>query len=134
MLNVVALMGRLVADPQLRQTQTGRRVASMRIACDRGGKDAAGNRQADFLDVVAWDNTAEFVCRNFAKGELIALSGRLQSREFRDRTGANRHVVEVVAGSVSFAGARRTAPGAAPVPTVAEREVPPIQDEGDLPF
>ena len=68
MLNVVVLMGRLVADPQLRQTTTGKNVASFRVACDRGRRDANGQNQADFFDVVAWDRSAEFVCRYFQKG------------------------------------------------------------------
>ena len=80
MLNVVAIMGRLAADPQLRQTTTGKNVASFRIACDRGRRDANGQSQADWLDVVAWDRTAEFVCKYFQKGSLIAIDGRLQSR------------------------------------------------------
>lgn len=78
MLNVVAIMGRLAADPQLRQTTTGKNVASFRIACDRGRRDANGQSQADWLDVVAWDRTAEFVCKYFQKGSLIAIDGRLQ--------------------------------------------------------
>ena len=85
MLNVVAIMGRLAADPQLRQTTTGKNVASFRIACDRGRRDANGQSQADWLDVVAWDRTAEFVCKYFQKGSLIAIDGRLQSR-IRTRT------------------------------------------------
>lgn len=85
MLNVVVLMGRLVADPQLRQTTTGKNVASFRVACDRGRRDANGQNQADFFDVVAWDRSAEFVCRYFQKGSMIAIDGRLQSRNFRIR-------------------------------------------------
>ena len=83
MLNVVAIMGRLAADPQLRQTTTGKNVASFRIACDRGRRDANGQSQADWLDVVAWDRTAEFVCKYFQKGSLIAIDGRLQSRSYQ---------------------------------------------------
>ena len=85
MLNVVAIMGRLAADPQLRQTTTGKNVASFRIACDRGRRDANGQSQADWLDVVAWDRTAEFVCKYFQKGSLIAIDGRLQSRSYQDK-------------------------------------------------
>ena len=77
MLNVVAIMGRLAADPQLRQTTTGKNVASFRIACDRGRRDANGQSQADWLDVVAWDRTAEFVCKYFQKGSMIAVDGRV---------------------------------------------------------
>lgn len=107
MLNVVAIMGRLAADPQLRQTTTGKNVASFRIACDRGRRDANGQSQADWLDVVAWDRTAEFVCKYFQKGSLIAIDGRLQSRSYQDKNGNNRTAVEVVANNISFAGAKR---------------------------
>ena len=104
MLNVVAIMGRLAADPQLRQTTTGKNVASFRIACDRGRRDANGQSQADWLDVVAWDRTAEFVCKYFQKGSLIAIDGRLQSRSYQDKNGNNRTAIEIVANNISFAG------------------------------
>lgn len=110
MLNVVALMGRLVAYPQLRQTTTGKNVASFRIAVDRGRKDANGQNQADFFDIVAWDKSAEFVCRYFQKGSLIAVEGRLQSRNYQDKSGNNRNAVEVVVNNVSFAGNKETRP------------------------
>ena len=91
MLNVVAIMGRLVADPQLRQTTSGKNVASFRIACDRNGRrDANGQSNADFFDVVAWERSAEFVCRYFQKGSLIAIDGRLQSRTYQDKQGNNQ--------------------------------------------
>ena len=86
MLNVVAIMGRLARDPELRQTTTGKNVASFRIACDRGRRDANGQSQADWIDVVAWDRQAEFVCKYFQKGSLIVVDGRLQSRSYQDKT------------------------------------------------
>ncbi len=112
MLNVVAIMGRLVADPQLRQTNNGHSVASFCVACDRGRRDANGQTQADFIDVVAWNQTAEFVCRYFAKGSLIAVDGRLQTRNFQDKNGNNRKAVEVVANNVNFTGPRSQNPAA----------------------
>ena len=111
MLNVVAIMGRLAADPQLRQTTTGKNVASFRIACDRGRRDANGQSQADWLDVVAWDRTAEFVCKYFQKGSLIAIDGRLQSRQYQDKNGNNRTAVEVVANNINFAGPKSSNAG-----------------------
>ena len=105
-------MGRLVADPQLRQTTTGKNVASFRIACDRGRRDPNGQSQADFLDVVAWDRTAEFVCRYFQKGSLIAIDGRLQSRSYQDKNGNNRQAVEIVAQNVNFTGPKSQNPAA----------------------
>lgn len=105
MLNVVAIMGRLARDPELRQTTTGKSVASFRIACDRGRRDANGQSQADWIDVVAWDRQAEFVCKYFQKGSLIVVDGRLQTRTYQDKnTGANRTAVEVVANNINFAG------------------------------
>ncbi len=106
MLNVVAIMGRLVSDPQLRQTNTGKSVASLRIACDRGRRDANGQMQADFFDVTAWDRTAEFICRYFHKGEMIAVDGRLQSRNYQDKNGNNRTAIEIVANNANFVGSK----------------------------
>ena len=106
MLNVVAIMGRLVRDPEMRQTTTGKNVASFRIACDRGRKDANGQSVADWIDIVAWDRQAEFVCRYFQKGSLIVVDGRLQTRTYQDKQGNNRTAVEVVANNVNFAGSK----------------------------
>ena len=106
MLNVVAIMGRLVRDPEMRQTTTGKNVASFRIACDRGRKDANGQSVADWIDIVAWDRQAEFVCRYFQKGSLIVVDGRLQTRTYQDKQGNNRTAVEVVANNINFAGSK----------------------------
>ena len=156
MLNVVAIMGRLVADPQLRQTTTGKNVASFRIACDRGRRDANGQNQADFFDVVAWERSAEFVCRYFQKGSLIAVDGRLQSRQYQDKNGNNRQAIEIVAQNINFTGPKSQNQGmgapamSAPAPAeyarpAAQPAAPAysagsnddfalIEDEGDLPF
>ena len=140
MLNVVAIMGRLAADPQLRQTTTGKNVASFRIACDRGRRDANGQSQADWLDVVAWDRTAEFVCKYFQKGSLIAIDGRLQSRSYQDKNGNNRTAIEMGDagyGAPTAAPAPRPAAQAAPAPSYSagsNDDFALIEDEGDLPF
>lgn len=110
MLNVVVIMGRLARDPELRQTTTGKSVASFRIACDRGRKDANGQSQADWLDVVAWDRTAEFICKYFQKGSLIVIDGRLQTRQYQDKNGQNRTAVEIVANNINFAGPKSSSP------------------------
>ena len=107
MLNRVVLMGRMVADPELKQTNTGISVTSFRIAVDRSYVKAGAERQADFFDIVAWRSSAEFVCRNFSKGSLIAIDGQLQSRNFTTKDGFNRTAIEVVADNVSFTGERR---------------------------
>ena len=104
MLNVVAIMGRLVADPELRTTQSGINVVSFRIACDRNFARQGEQRQADFIDIVAWRQQAEFVSKYFQKGSLIAIEGSLQTRQYQDKNGNNRTAVEVVANNISFAG------------------------------
>ncbi|WP_405346843.1 single-stranded DNA-binding protein [Ruminococcus sp.] len=111
MLNRVVLMGRLVADPELKTTNTGISVTSFRIAVDRSYVKAGEQRQADFFDIVAWRSSAEFVCRNFSKGSLIAIDGQLQSRQYQTKDGQNRTAIEVVADNVSFTGERRDTAG-----------------------
>ena len=111
MLNVVAIMGRLVADPELRTTPQGTNVCSFRIACDRNFARQGEQRQADFIDVIAWRQQAEFVCRYFQKGSLVAINGRLQTNNYQDKTGANRTAVEVVANNINFAGPKSSNAG-----------------------
>ena len=103
MLNVVAIMGRLVADPELRTTQSGTNVCSFRIACDRNFARQGEQRQADFIDIVAWRQQAEFVSKYFQKGSLIAIEGSLQTRQYQDKNGNNRTAIEIVANNVNFA-------------------------------
>ena len=139
MLNVIAIMGRLSRDPELRQTTTGKNVASFTIACSRGRKDANGKDLVDWIPVVAWEHTAEFVCKYFEKGSLIAIDGRLQSRTYKDRDGNNRTAIEIVANNANFAGSKRTDGGSNSVPTGGSYNEPTVQcdeieDEGDLPF
>ena len=112
MLNVVAIMGRLVADPELRSTPNGVNVTSFRIACDRNFVRQGEQRQADFFDVVAWRQQAEFVSKYFQKGSLIAIEGALQSRQYQDKAGNNRTAIEIVANNVSFAGPKSSNPSA----------------------
>lgn len=107
MLNVVAIMGRLVADPELRTTPAGHSVCSFRIACDRSYVQQGQERQADFIDIVAWRQQADFVSKYFQKGSMIAIDGSLQTRNYQDKNGNSRTAVEVVANNISFAGAKR---------------------------
>lgn len=106
MLNVVAIMGRLVADPELRTTTQGTNVCTFRIACERSYSKPGEQRQADFVDIVAWGKTAEFICKFFHKGSMIAVEGILQTRNYQDKQGNKRTAVEVVASNISFAGAK----------------------------
>lgn len=139
MLNVIAIMGRLSRDPELRQTTTGKNVASFTIACSRGRKDANGKDLVDWIPVVAWEHTAEFVCKYFEKGSPIAIDGRLQSRTYKDRDGNNRTAIEIVANNANFAGSKSTGGGSNSVPAGNSYNEPTVQydeieDNGDLPF
>jgi len=106
-LNIVALMGRLVANPELKQTQSGIAVTSFRIACDRSYCKAGEERQADFITIVAWRKTAEFVCKYFQKGSLIAIDGSIQTRKYTDRDGKNRTAFEIVANNANFCESKK---------------------------
>ncbi len=110
MLNSVSIMGRLVRDPELRRTQSGIAVTTMRVAVDRDFKSQDGTKQADFFDVVAWRGTAEFASRYFFKGRMIVVAGRLQTREWTDRDGNKRTSVEIVADSLYFGDSKRDNP------------------------
>lgn len=127
MLNCAVLMGRLVADPELRTTTTGISVTSFRIAVDRGYVRQGEERQADFIDIVAWRQTADFVTRYFRKGSMIAVQGSIQTRSYEDKMGNKRTAVEVVADNVSFCGSKAeggTAGGAAMRPATAAPAAP----------
>lgn len=104
MLNCVVLMGRLVRDPELRTTQTGISVLSFTIAVDRPYAKQGEERQTDFIDIVAWRQTAEFINRFFHKGSLIAVQGALQTRNYENKNGIKRKAFEVVVDKVSFCG------------------------------
>lgn len=107
MLNHITIMGRLVADPELRTTQNGIPVTSFRIAVERNYAGQDGERETDFFDATAWRGTAEIVCEYFAKGRMIAIDGRLETQAWTDRDGNNRVTVGIVAESVYFADSKR---------------------------
>lgn len=141
MLNNVILMGRLTADPEIRTTSSGKSVANFRIAVDRA-YSKGDDKQADFITIVAWESTANFVCRYFQKGSMIAIQGRIQTRSYEDSNGAKRTAFEVLATEVSFCGSKNegsnsnnansspSAPAYIPAPTEFEE----IEDDEDLPF
>ena len=107
-LNRVVIMGRLTRDPELRRTQTGTAVTSFSLAVDRDFKSReSGEKATDFIDVVAWRQTAEFVCQYFAKGRMAVVEGRLQIRDWKDKDGNNRRSAEVVADNVYFGDSKR---------------------------
>ena len=112
MLNKVFLQGRLVADPELRKTQQGTPVASYRLAVERDYKSKDPNAQnADFVNIVSWRNTAEFVCKYFTKGRMMLVEGRLQMRDYTDKDGNKRVAAEVVTDNVHFADSRKDESG-----------------------
>ena len=112
MLNRIIIMGRLVRDPELRTTQSGTSVTSFTLAVDRDFKSReSGEKSTDFIDVVAWRQTAEFVCKYFAKGRMAIAEGRLQIREWKDRDGNGRRTAEVVAENVYFGDSKRDGAG-----------------------
>ena len=112
MLNKIFLQGRLVADPELRHTQNGVAVASFRLAVDRDFKDkTTGEKSTDFIDIVAWRQTAEFVSRFFTKGRMAVVEGRLQIRDWTDKDGGKRRSAEIVADNVYFGDSKRDGAG-----------------------
>ena len=105
-INTVALMGRLTADPELRTTNNGTSVISFAVAVDRKYTPSGQERQTDFIDCVAWRQTADFITRYFHKGDLIAIEGEIQTRNYEDKHGNKRKAVEVVVSNVSFCGGK----------------------------
>ena len=106
MLNNAVIMGRLVADPELRTTGNGTSVTSFAVAVDRRFARSGEDRQTDFIDVIAWRQTADFVCKYFRKGSMIAIQGYIQTRTYEDKNGNKRKAVELVADNVSFCGSK----------------------------
>ena len=147
MLNKIILMGRLTRDPELRRTQSGTAVTSFSLAVDRDFKSQAGEKETDFIDVVAWRNTAEFVSRYFTKGRMAVVEGRLQIRDWTDRDGAKRRSAEVIAENVYFGDSKReggsdysaapaySAPRGYAAPMGGQSDFAEIgEEDGELPF
>lgn len=130
MLNKIFIMGRLTRDPELRRTQNGTAVTSFTLAVDRDIKNADGTRDTDFIDIVAWRNTAEFVSKHFYKGRMATVEGSLQMRDWTDKNGNRRRNAEVLANNIYFGDAKReTDSGETRTTGFTE-----IEDEGDIPF
>ena len=107
MLNKIILMGRLTRDPELRRTGSGTAVTSFSLAVDRDFKSQGGEKETDFIDIVAWRSTAEFVSKYFTKGRMAVVEGRLQIRDWTDQNGGKRRSAEVVADNVYFGDSKR---------------------------
>lgn len=134
MLNKIVCMGRLTKNPELRRTATGKAVTSFTLAVDRDYKSESGERETDFINVVAWGNTAEFVEKFFTRGRMAVVSGRLQIRPWSDKDGNKRRTAEVVADNVYFGDSKKDAASdggnAAPATDYTELDV----DDSQLPF
>ena len=148
MLNRIVLMGRLTRDPELRKTQSDTPVCSFSLAVDRDYK-RDGEKETDFIDVVAWRSTAEFVSRYFAKGRMAVVEGRLQIRDWTDKEGGKRRSAEVVADNVYFGDSKRDSAGDFGAPAsysapMGGRSAAPMggqsdfaeigEEDGELPF
>ncbi len=148
MLNQVALMGRLTADPELRHTPSNISVTTFTIAVNRSYVKQGAERKTDFIDIVAWRSTAEFICRYFRKGQMMALDGSIQTRTYTDKEGRNRKAFEILANNVYFTESRSSSQGSsyerAAEPAAAEPaasyssgdadDFAVISDDDDLPF
>lgn len=134
MINTVALMGRLTYEPELRSTPNGTAVIRFQIAVDRNYQASGKEREADFIDCVAWRGTAEFISRYFHKGSMIAVEGSIQTQSFTDKDGKQRKSVEVVANNVSFCGNRENGSQANTEPINDNNIEEIVDDDGDLPF
>lgn len=136
MLNNAVIMGRLTKDPELKTTANGISVTSFTIAVDRKFNKQGEEKQADFIDIIAWRGTAEFISKYFRKGSMIAVQGSIQTRMYEDKNGNKRKAVEIVADEVSFCGDKNI--NAAPAPTTptitpSDEEYKDIPED-DLPF
>lgn len=142
MYNKAILIGRLVADPEMRTTPNGINVATFRIAVDRFTKSA--EKKADFINIVSWRQQAEFVCRYFSKGKAIGIDGSIQTRDYTDKEGNKRYAFEIVADRVFFVEPKNASGGAPATPTAANEGVSyssgstgdfqVVDNDDDLPF
>ena len=132
MLNRIIVMGRMTRDPELRRTNSGTAVASFSLAVDRDFKSLSSEKETDFIDVVVWRNTAEFVSKYFSKVRMAVVEGRLQIRDWTDKDGNKRRSAEIVADSVYFGDSKRD--GGDTAQSEPQGGFSEIEDDGHLPF
>lgn len=132
MLNRIIVMGRMTRDPELRRTNSGTAVASFTVVVDRDFKSQAGEKGTDFIDVVVWRNTAEFVSKYFSKGRMAVVEGRLQLRDWTDKNGNKRRSAEIVADNVYFGDSKRDSGDAAQ--SEPQSGFSEVEDDGNFPF
>lgn len=137
-MNLVSIIGRLTAKPELRHTNSGKPVCSFSIAIERRFKDADGNAVVDYIDCVSWNNQAEFLCKWFDKGVRVGITGELQTRTWEDNDRKSRKVVEVLVSTVEFADGKREPNTSTNTNTYEEENINddfiPVGDDDDLPF
>lgn len=129
MLNIAVLMGRLTAEPELRHTPNNTAVTRFTIAVERSYVKAGEERRADFIDVIAWRHTAEFICKYFRKGQMIALRGTIQTRSYTDSHEIKRKAVEIVADNVHFAGSKLDNSSESAVPSTTQQPSSPPPEQ-----
>ena len=134
MLNVAIIMGRLTADPELRTTASGVAVTTFSVAVDRRFQRQGEEKQTDFINVVAWRQTAEFVSRYFHRGSMIAVRGSIQQRNYEDKNGNKRTATEIIAEEVLFGGSKNTANASEKPAESKNGGFEQIEDDGFLPF
>lgn len=134
MINNVTLMGRLTAAPELKTTTSGVNVTAFCIAVDRRFQSKDGQKQADFINCVAWRNTAEFITRFFNKGDLIAVTGEIQTRKYQDQNGNNRTAFEVVINQASFCGGKNNGNNTNELTYGANGDFEELAADDELPF
>ena len=134
MLNRIFIMGRFTRDPELRRTQSDIPVASFSLAVDRDFKTSGGEKETDFIDFVAWRQTAEFINKYFAKGRMAVVEGRLQVRPWKDRDGNSRRSAEVVVDNIYFGDSKRADASAPAEPPGEFHAVSGDEADGELPF
>ena len=134
-MNSVVLIGRLTADPELKRTQNDNAVTGFSIAVDRPYQKSGEERQADFIDIVAWRGTAEFICNYLKKGRKRAVQGAIQTRSYTDKDGNKRKAFEVLAETVEFVDSKQEKTGSTDTQYTPESGgFEEIMDDGDLPF
>lgn len=127
MINKAIIIGRSTKDAELRNTTTGKQVATFTLAVDRDYKNAQGEKEADFIPCVAWGKLAEICEKYITKGKQVAVAGRIQTRSYEDKNGQKRYITEVIVSDMQLLGGREQAQD-------APRGFMPMEDGGDLPF
>lgn len=134
MLNKVILMGRLTKDPEIKSSMQGKSISTFTLAVDRGYVKPGEERQADFINIVTFNSTADFVARYFEKGQLVSICGRLQTRTWEDNEGKRRYATEVIADEVHFAESKKETTESVPQNTQAPQGFDVTVEDDDLPF